>query len=413
MANFVSFLTLSFVVLFHCGLIAVTNGLFRTGHMKPLGEQRAPEGQIDAIEGSPSGKQFYFNYALIKKPVVMKQAAIHIPSFYQWNDSYMRRKFGHVLVDVAEKKLDKSSEMRKYVLKDFIKIYRKKELDISMLHPLRDELLGDMRLLPLFMCGGHINVLQEAYVWLSGKNTKSVLHKNPYDNVMCLLSGTKRYYMVDGKHAGDYIQQDGPEDKFPSSKLDVNAVNLNKYGDMEKAPWWEAKMEAGDCIYIPAEWWHQSTARVNPEDGRSMEFNVFSHHLNHINVTECEREERRYNTTSFLVTLDGINLNDVNLEAIRYLHKLEVTNIPSLTRSKLFEAVRKDLPNTSTKFSDFPILAGQNEELTVDEFHGLSDGELFMLKKYYKSVLRKQDFMQKLHNIIYFLDPVPAKHDEL
>ena len=37
------------------------------------------------------------------------------------------------------------------------------------------------------------------------------------------------------------------------SFVNPDAVDLNKYPGLAKAPWWEAKMEAGDCLFIPVE----------------------------------------------------------------------------------------------------------------------------------------------------------------
>ena len=35
------------------------------------------------------------------------------------------------------------------------------------------------------------------------------------------------------------------------SGVDPEAVDLIKYPGLIKAPWWEAHMEAGDCLFIP------------------------------------------------------------------------------------------------------------------------------------------------------------------
>ena len=37
------------------------------------------------------------------------------------------------------------------------------------------------------------------------------------------------------------------------SKVDPDAVNLKKYPGLAEAPWWEVKVEAGDCLFIPLE----------------------------------------------------------------------------------------------------------------------------------------------------------------
>lgn len=48
---------------------------------------------------------------------------------------------------------------------------------------------------------------------------------------------------------GEFVIFDAPEGAF--SKVDVDAVDLEKYPGLAKAPWWQAKMQAGDCLFIP------------------------------------------------------------------------------------------------------------------------------------------------------------------
>ena len=40
-------------------------------------------------------------------------------------------------------------------------------------------------------------MLQDIIVWLSNGGTNSVLHNDQADNINCLLSGTKNFYLVD------------------------------------------------------------------------------------------------------------------------------------------------------------------------------------------------------------------------
>ena len=46
--------------------------------------------------------------------------------------------------------------------------------------------------------------------------------------------------------------------------LDVNAsaVDLEKYPRIIDAPYYEANVEEGDCVYIPQMWWHQVYSRL-------------------------------------------------------------------------------------------------------------------------------------------------------
>ena len=50
------------------------------------------------------------------------------------------------------------------------------------------------------------------------------------------------------KH-GEFIDIDVPNGGY--SNVNPQAVDLKKYPGLANAPWWEAKMEAGDCLFIP------------------------------------------------------------------------------------------------------------------------------------------------------------------
>ena len=46
--------------------------------------------------------------------------------------------------------------------------------------------------------------------------------------------------------------------------LDVNAsaVDLEKYPRIMNTHYYEAKLEQGDCVYLPQMWWHQVYSRL-------------------------------------------------------------------------------------------------------------------------------------------------------
>lgn len=112
--------------------------------------------------------------------------------------------------------------------------------------------------------------------WLGPSGTKSPLHTDPYHNVLCQVVGYK------------YVRLYAPEerDKLYPAGLDDNGVPMNntsqvdiqhfrpgvaeptpeqdktrkfwqkKYPLFEFAPYQEAILRPGDCLYIPLGWWH-------------------------------------------------------------------------------------------------------------------------------------------------------------
>merc|ERR1711924_183248 len=54
-------------------------------------------------------------------------------------------------------------------------------------------------------------------------------------------------------------------------KIDVDAVDLIKWPGWIDVKWWYADLEPGDCLYLPAHWYHQVTA----EPIRSINFHMW------------------------------------------------------------------------------------------------------------------------------------------
>ena len=220
--------------------MAVTSVLSASqqGHMEPIGNQRKSEGHIDVTDEIPDAMKFFNDYVKASKPIVFKGAAKKLPAFSKWSDDYLKKEFGHVTVDVEEgKKENRSLAQWQWPLKKFLESY--KEEDVYLVHTLGQEWRKDLRLLPCMSCGGYSNLLQMLVMWFSSGGTRSVLHNDGTDNINCLFSGSKKLYMVDFRHR-EFIDLDAPEGGF--SKVNVEAVDLDKYPGLAKAPWWEANM---------------------------------------------------------------------------------------------------------------------------------------------------------------------------
>jgi len=91
------------------------------GHLQPLGSHQAPEPPIREVQGFPSPLEFYDEHVVKSAPVLMKGAAkgaqehcassvslrlsaAELPIYETWTDEYMKKNFGHELVEVEEGK---------------------------------------------------------------------------------------------------------------------------------------------------------------------------------------------------------------------------------------------------------------------------------------------------------------------
>lgn len=126
--------------------------------------------------------------------------------------------------------------------------------------------------------------------WLGDYETKSVLHNDDVDGIMCLLSGQKRWYFIDKRHFkkvqskacgwnvadktgrgyGEFVRMnvdnvrpqlhecyDSMECVPSSTQLHAHTGCRRGLSSLCYCRWYHADMEAGDCLLTPTGWFHQ------------------------------------------------------------------------------------------------------------------------------------------------------------
>ncbi|XP_078483175.1 bifunctional peptidase and (3S)-lysyl hydroxylase JMJD7 [Ciona intestinalis] len=239
------------------------------GHMQPIGSHMPPM-PIEEREDLPNPIEFYDNYVKPGIPVVFKGAAKKFPNFNDMkSDEYLREKHGdfEVLVETAKKE-DRNNPPRTMNLSNYLSIYEKEDVYVvqTMLPP---EAFTKEAFVPkCLLCQGFWDRLNMVIMWLSSGGTKSVLHNDSFENLNCVLDGTKEFVMIDKKHA-DLVPIDNPDRGF--SSVDVEKVDMYKYPTLGKLPWYIANMETGDCFYIPVNWFHH----VSSSQTRNLAINLW------------------------------------------------------------------------------------------------------------------------------------------
>lgn len=89
-----------------------------------------------------------------------------------------------------------------------------------------------------------------------GHGTITRPHTDSMENMMCVYAGYKIFYMVsqvDRKYI--YAGYNGLPDNY--SPLEFFDPDYEKYPDFKYARVHSAKIEPGDCLFVPAYYWHQ------------------------------------------------------------------------------------------------------------------------------------------------------------
>lgn len=255
-----------------------------------------PQGSVDVIEELPSPEDFWRRYIQDEggdfdgygKPVLLKNAARRMPAFHKWSDEYLMAKYGNTVLDQVE--TEKKETRTKFPHEDwtfrkFLSRYNKSVLYSTATTP--QTLAHEVYLLPVMNCGGYSKKLAATVMWMSSGSTKSVIHQDGQDNIHCQFAGQKDWILWESsaplkKRSMGWVLAEEEAKKDPAfqdaygqyaGKVDVDNVDLDSFPGWDSLRWWNMTMRAGDCAFIPRQWFHF----VQSPPVRSISIHVWFH----------------------------------------------------------------------------------------------------------------------------------------
>ncbi|XP_041365632.1 bifunctional peptidase and arginyl-hydroxylase JMJD5-like [Gigantopelta aegis] len=314
------------------------------GHGKPFGKHIPPVGEVPVLEDFPHPIEFYKRYVKPMKPVLFRGVLdrIKFPAYTKWTDEYLSKTFGNIMIEVEEgKKENRDFGMERMSLKKFLNIYKTK--DIYLVNDLPMSMKADINLPKCLLCGGFGDTLTKVIAWFSSGGTKSVLHNDEFDNINCLLDGTKELIFINSDQE-EAVMKDGWIEERGYSSMDVDSVDMYKYPAFRNIPWYSARMEKGDCLFIPNRWFHQ----VNSFGDRNLAVNIWFYPLSWFNRTDCAKGSG---------VNEEVSINKYVLKNIsEYARTLLLTTLPDadvISKEEFDEGWDEIIPNYNVKMEVF------------------------------------------------------------
>jgi len=116
---------------------------FPTGHLQPLGHQRAPDGPVQEYFEVLRGDTFWEEHVSRGVPLVFRQGIGESPALLSWTDDYLGENYGDLDVLIELKEENRSHSARRMTIMEFLSRY--KEEDIYIVTVLPDPMRRDIQ----------------------------------------------------------------------------------------------------------------------------------------------------------------------------------------------------------------------------------------------------------------------------
>ena len=293
-----------------------------------------PSQRCDRVE-VPSKAQFFSDYLAQSKPVVIAEGVQHWAAMSKWTQEFLYQEFGNNNVHVklapngefegCERASD-WDDYKHFQIPDVVKqklpfpdlvVVRPATLDISfssLLDMINSSELKVQNIsayleyssIPQYMPKLEEDIEELSFVkglltrrqlnlWLSDGNTLGKLHFDPFDNLLCQISGTKHVTLYEPHDNRRLYEAHIPEallgfdqqtQQFRKKKLldstsmvmsPVDILNPDKRRFplfMDVFPM-HCTIHPGDVLYMPAFWWHEVQSTPDPKEARNMAVNYW------------------------------------------------------------------------------------------------------------------------------------------
>jgi cupin-like protein len=195
-----------------------------------------------------------------RRPVILTDLVTQWPAFGRWTPEHFKDRFPtarcNVVVNLPvqgvpyERKAD--SHLREMSIPEFVDHMRSTTAPCYYRRQHANKLPGldaDVdfeQLTPGFRA-------DTDFVWIGSAGTRTGLHFDAQDNVLCQIYGTKVLWLVDpaqSKLVRPY------SDSVTKSRVAPDQPDFDSFPELERVTFLHGSITAGEAIFIPNRWWH-------------------------------------------------------------------------------------------------------------------------------------------------------------
>jgi len=220
---------------------------------------------------------FYANFILPGRPAIIKGAMYDWKAVDLWTNDYLKEKIGNITVKMTTGNrtqhfgavshqmqfpefVDKISDPNLGDIAHYMSTqknyYRRPDgQEIEELLDIPKTYLSGDYIEPFFM---KYHEPFEKNMWFGPGGIVSHLHRDPAENVMCMVSGEKIFVIFPYNEAPNlYPYEDKSRLLGRFSQVNIDKPDLEKFPDMKKAKPMTCHIKEGEMLFLPSNWWHQ------------------------------------------------------------------------------------------------------------------------------------------------------------
>jgi len=279
---------------------------------------------IPALHSAPSPLIFYREFVSQNRPVVVKGGVSHWSAVTKWTNAYLKERLGDMPVsvtvtpngyaDAPQGSLFVMPEERTMCMGDFVDILDNPESANGVFYIQKQnsnltqefkDIMGDIEADIDWATEAFGKTPDAANFWMGDARAVTSMHKDPYENIYCVVRGTKELVLQpptdlpwvpyrdfkpaiykENTKTGEFEMEEINSSLVPWIAIDPTSPDLETYPEYANSTQFKLKLEAGDVLFLPSLWFHyltQSHGCIAVNFWYDMEFDIKYNYFNLVN----------------------------------------------------------------------------------------------------------------------------------